>query len=626
MGNISIDKTKWTQKIKRWINENKSDLRGLSIFSQDENCFLLYQSKSNLKSNFSLAKSNNGLYFELLSQNSLIENRHGYFENIETISDLDIIKKLKDYNLFYTKKKRSSQHVFCLAKSKDLINWNNAKEILNIGQSGIVIKNYKHHDNHILYSGINRIKIYQSNNLYDWQEIASNVLTTRPGHFDSNFIKVVYGFLYNNQILVFYLAYDHSLQKNPSQLIWRTDKPIWTQSEEWKYQDTTLIGVTMIDKKIISYWNVGGVGIYGVIHPFSLIKAYFKKDHVFLKLNKPVENPLISPNSKNSWEAFCTFNAAAVYEAGKVHLVYRAQGYDYISVLGYASSNDGFTIDERLDYPLFQSSIGNTMNGKSTKSVNYDYVSGGGWGGCEDPRITKIDDRFYMTYVAFDGFSPPRIALTSITVDDFLSKRWLWEKPVLISAPGVVNKNCVIFPEKINGKYVIIHRIYPNVLLDYVDDLNFDGSRFLEGQYQITPRKDKWDSKKIGAGSPPIKTDKGWLFIYQAVGYQDGGKYKIGAMLLDLNRPERVIARSNSPILEPDSWYENHGFKPGVTYPCGAVVIENTLYVYYGAADSYVCVATADIGKFISDLSVSGNAKLDNPTIHPVRMSNEQSF
>ena len=167
----------------------------------------------------------------------------------------------------------------------------------------------------------------------------------------------------------------------------------------------------------------------------------------------------------------------------------------------------------------------------------------------------------------------------------------------------------------------IIHRVYPNILVDYVDDLNFDGSRFLEGQYQITPRRDKWDSKKIGAGSPPIKTEKGWLLIYQAVGYQDGGKYKVGAMLLNLDRPEQVIARSNMPVLEPDQWYENHGFKPGVAYPCGAVVIGKTLYVYYGAADSYVCVATADLDKFISDLSTSGNAKLENSMAHPVRIS-----
>ena len=220
----------------------------------------------------------------------------------------------------------------------------------------------------------------------------------------------------------------------------------------------------------------------------------------------------------------------------------------------------------------------------------------------------------YMTYVAYDGWSPPRVALTSIALKDFLDNNFIWEKPVLISPPGVVDKSAVIFPEKINGKYAIMHRVFPNILIDYVDSLDdFDGKTFVYGEHKIEPRsKEWWDSRKIGAGAPPLKTDEGWLLIYQAVDDKDASEYKVGAMLLDLEDPTKVIARSAEPILLPREEYENVGFKAGVVYPCGAVIKDNTLFVYYGGADSYVCVATANLKDFIGDLKKTGVTDLDS--------------
>jgi predicted GH43/DUF377 family glycosyl hydrolase len=163
-----------------------------------------------------------------------------------------------------------------------------------------------------------------------------------------------------------------------------------------------------------------------------------------------------------------------------------------------------------------------------------------------------------------------------------------------------------------------MHRIYPDILIDFVDSLDFDGQTWLEGKYKISPRREFWDSRKIGAGAPPIKTKDGWLLIYQSVGEQDSGKYKIGAMLLDLKDPTKVLYRSQSPILEPEEKYENEGFKAGVIYPCGAVVIDNTLYVYYGGADSYVCVATANLTEFLKELKYSEVAKLTEPVFERI--------
>jgi beta-1,2-mannobiose phosphorylase / 1,2-beta-oligomannan phosphorylase len=227
-------------------------------------------------------------------------------------------------------------------------------------------------------------------------------------------------------------------------------------------------------------------------------------------------------------------------------------------------------------------------------------------GGCEDPRITKIDDRVYITYVAYDGRSHPRVALSSIHIDDFLARRWNWKKPVLISPPNIVDKNACLLPEKINGKYVIFHRIYPNILIDFVDDLDFDGrTRWLTGQYEIPVRSlsSEWDSHKVGAGPPPLKTKYGWLLIYQAVGRHDNYRYKIGAMLLDLKDPTKVLARSRKPILEPNTWYENDGWKAGVVYPCGAVIIKDRLFVYYGGADTVVNVASVKLNGFLEELT-----------------------
>jgi predicted GH43/DUF377 family glycosyl hydrolase len=226
-----------------------------------------------------------------------------------------------------------------------------------------------------------------------------------------------------------------------------------------------------------------------------------------------------------------------------------------------------------------------------------------------------------MTYVAFDGWSPPRVALTSIKIDDFLQERWNWEKPVLISKPGVVDKSGCILSEKIRGKYVIFHRVFPNIQVDFVDSLNFDGeTNFLKGEFEIKIRPDKWDSRKIGAGAPPLKTKEGWLLIYYGVDDKDDSKYQIGAMLLDLNDPTKVLHRTDSPIIKPEEDYEMNGFKPGIVYPCGAVILKDQLMVYYGGADSHVCVATADLEEFLIDLTSDKTPHLHSYDVKEVKL------
>ena len=340
------------------------------------------------------------------------------------------------------------------------------------------------------------------------------------------------------------------------------------------------------------------------------------------RLERFAGNPVLKPVHSHQWESKAVFNPAALYEEGKSHILYRAIGDSDTSVIGYASSTDGFHIDERLDEPAYVPSEvfegvskENPAPGdrekklllmKSTRRGYAGYTSGGGGnGGCEDPRLTRIENRIYMTYVAYDGYSPPRVAMTSIHADDFLAKNWQWETPVLISPPGVVDKNACILPETIESKYVIFHRIFPDILIDFVDGLDFDGqSKWLKGEYSIKPRPVTfWDSRKVGVGATPMKTAEGWLLIYQGIGERDPLRYKVGAMLLDLKDPTKVVARLKEPILEPDAVYENEGWKSGVVYPCGAVIRDGLLLLYYGGADTVTCIASVRLEDLLAGFS-----------------------
>jgi len=338
------------------------------------------------------------------------------------------------------------------------------------------------------------------------------------------------------------------------------------------------------------------------------VKILPKKKSKKLELVKSPENPVILPVRENEWEAWQTFNPGAVLLEDKVHFLYRAIGPDGISRLGYARSDDGFSMNERLPYPVFEHRL--TPGSFSFWS----FASGGSFGGAEDPRIVRVDEEglLYMTYTACDGGL--RVGLTSITIKDFLNKKWNWKIPKLISPPGEIHKNWLIFPEKINGKYAVMHSIVPKIEITYLDDLNFDKVKFINSPRAFGPQKGNanktcWDKWIRGPGSAPVKTSKGWLLFYHAMG-KDWGKYKIGVMLLDLKDPSKILHRSKEPVLEPDEWYENNGFKPGIVYVTGAVVKDGKLLVYYGGADSCVNLAYANLDKFLENLTKTEKPKL----------------
>jgi predicted GH43/DUF377 family glycosyl hydrolase/cbb3-type cytochrome oxidase subunit 3 len=321
-------------------------------------------------------------------------------------------------------------------------------------------------------------------------------------------------------------------------------------------------------------------------------------------LNRIACNPVIAP-TEEGWQSHCTFNPGAVRDDNNlIHLFFRAIGGDGTSTIGYATSTDGNSFTIKAPYPIYREW---SLPAIPAAQKKYDlgmYTSGGGWAGCEDPRTVIIDGRVYMTYVAFEHWNSIQMKVTSIALTDLQAGRWNWQKPITLSPVGEVHKNWMLFPEKVHGKFAILHAISPTVLIDYVED--FDTIKFSpinsraphDGHHNYFGRQTHWDSSVRSAGAPPIKTKYGWLLLYHAMDKNDPNKYKLGAMILDKDDPTIIRYRSPHAILSPEWYYENDA-KPGVIYASGAVVHDGELLVYYGGGDKYVCMASTRLTKLL---------------------------
>ncbi len=301
-------------------------------------------------------------------------------------------------------------------------------------------------------------------------------------------------------------------------------------------------------------------------------------------------NPILSPIKEHSWESKYVLNTAALRIKDRVYLLYRAYGDDEVSTIGLAVT-DGYRVLERLPMPIFI-----PINERDKKGV-------------EDPRVAVIDNKIYMLYTAYDGVIA-QISAASITIEDFLNRKFdKWERKGL-AFQDVWDKDAILFPEKINGKYVIYHRIEPSIWVSHLDKLEFPAPK--ESHIILGPRSGRmWDSLKIGAGTQPIKTRYGWLLIYHGVDRER--VYRLGVILTDLNNPERLLYRSPNPILSPETEYEigkeGESWVPNVVFTCGTVPaedkeeldVQDEILVYYGAADTHVCLATAKVGDLIPE-------------------------
>lgn len=304
-------------------------------------------------------------------------------------------------------------------------------------------------------------------------------------------------------------------------------------------------------------------------------------------------NPILMPIPEHAWESRAVFNAAAIDHSGSVHLLYRAMGADSTSVMGYARLEDGIHVSERLTTPAYVPRESFEAKGGAPD----------GNSGCEDPRLTLLDDTLTVCYTAYDGRQSVRGAISSIPVKDFVDKKFTnWSKPVLITPEGIADKDVCIFPERINGKVAVMHRLDPNVCIEMFDSV--EKIHTIDRAFDLMgPRPGMWDGHKVGGGSPPLRVPEGWLFIYHAIA-PDKKTYRLGAALLD-ESAERVISRMVAPILEPLEEWEKHGQIGDVVFTCGIVRRDDTLFVYYGGADSKLGVATFSLSKLMNRLTSS---------------------
>ncbi len=599
------------------------EVRPLAVGFINKKIFLLFRESGEL--HISYAKKD--FKFDTKSFKIKIIDSNKKSENISRCSDFKFSETDGKVIMTYIRVTEKAS-VLIHATSKDLKTWKIDHTLNKIHTPGVIVTDKKI-DKHI-YFGNQTLKIAREKISKTSKKVSFEIINpprVPHWHFFEGIPFSVFGGLQLDEYFIVFYSANHKVdimrdinlsdqkigeekllkigfalfsKKEPTRLLWQSELPVIEVPIE-THGDVHVLGVVQIDDSFRIYTSSenGEMGYLDISKSYILENK--NKRHTLLK--KWSGNPIIKP-SHLDWESDGAFNPTALHLDGKVHLLYRAIGPDGMSRIGYASSKDGLHIDERLDYPIYTPKLWFEKNDSQDIDMRSKHLfsSGGGWGGCEDPKVTQIGDRIYLTYVAFTGSWPTRTVLTSISVDDFLKKKWRWSKPMLMSPPGVGSKSVVILPEKVNGKNYIYHRIWPNIMVDTVDNLEFgEGKKYLEGHHMIRPRKSFWDSRKMSVGASPVKTKDGWLTIYNAVDRLDSSKYKIGAMLLDLNDPVKVLARSSKPILSPEEFYENDG-KPGVAYPGGVVNLNDTLHVYYGGGDKVSAVAHINTDELIHSL------------------------
>jgi len=321
-----------------------------------------------------------------------------------------------------------------------------------------------------------------------------------------------------------------------------------------------------------------------------------------VKLRRFKANPVLAPRG-DDWESLAVFNCGAVKMGDKIHVLYRAVG-DYVR---YASS---------LGYACFDRNL-NLLKRSSTPILEPDLKL---WElSIEDPRITVIDGEIYVTYVTTVTPAPPwpirrRLGLPKpkqaysrcavARTEDFKS----FERLGTITPYNAEERNLVLFPKRFGFGFAALHRPINWIGADYGTDkpgiwlARLESIPGIMREHKLVMKpEEEWEAKKIGAGAPPIETEKGWLLIYHGV--DENEVYRAGAALLDLREPWRVIARLSDPILEPEEPYEREGDVPNVVFPTGAVSIEDELMVFYGAADKVCCAASINIDELLDELT-----------------------
>ncbi|MCU0423321.1 MAG: pesticidal protein Cry7Aa [Bacteroidia bacterium] len=335
---------------------------------------------------------------------------------------------------------------------------------------------------------------------------------------------------------------------------------------------------------------------------------------------------LLSKTTKH-FECKGVLNPAVIKVNNIIHLFYRAVAKDNYSTIGYCQLSEPMILKNRWNKPML------------IPQADYEFQ------GLEDPRIVEIEGTFYLSYTAYNGINALGALATSqdlvhwkkkgiivpqITYEEFKhfteAEGTIHEKYVRFNAYlkshekqdrriFLWDKNLIFFPKKINNKFCFLHRIKPDiqivVAIENLEDLTIDfwQNYFLHfDEYIVLSPKHDHEVSYIGSGCPPIETIDGWLLIYHGVhDTVKGYVYSACAALLEFNNPQREIARLPYPLFFPDKEWEITGEVNNVCFPTGAIVENDTLYIYYGAADERIAVASLSIQELLKALAVNKN-------------------
>jgi predicted GH43/DUF377 family glycosyl hydrolase len=314
-------------------------------------------------------------------------------------------------------------------------------------------------------------------------------------------------------------------------------------------------------------------------------------------------------------------NPGVIRVGNNIHMFYRAVKTGNYSTIGYCRLDGPLTAAERYDQPVIV--------------PEFDYESQG----VEDPRIVKIDDLYYLTYTAYDGVNAQGALAVSSDLKHFEKKgiivpKWTYGKFLSnAEAQGKLidkyyrnqtfyvkpeepqgkvklwDKDVMFFPRRINGKLVFLHRIRPGIQIVMIDNIAELTEKFwnhyMRNMHKHIVMDPVYPSGNcfIGSGCPPIETTYGWMLIYHGVEVTPlKTVYSASAVLLDLNEPTKVIARLPYALMEPEFEYELTGEVNNVVFPTGTALFDDTLYIYYGAADDCIAVASVSFSELLSEL------------------------
>ena len=334
---------------------------------------------------------------------------------------------------------------------------------------------------------------------------------------------------------------------------------------------------------------------------------------------------IILQKTNHAFESEGVLNPAVIKVGDTIHMFYRAVAKNNYSTIGYCKLSAPMKVEIRNDIPL--------LNHLEAYEIQ----------GLEDPRIVEIDGTYYLSYTAFDGINALGALATStdlinwvrlgiivpkITYDEFLeytpnnvsfNEKYIryneYQKSHLKHDKELFlwDKNLIFFPRKINHKFCFLHRIKPDiqivVAIDKITDLTkeFWEKYFNDfDQHIVLSSKYPHEASYLGSGCPPIETADGWLIIYHGVfDSVKGYIYSACAALFELENPEKEISRLPYPLFSPEKEWELKGEVNNVCFPTGAIVEEDNLYIYYGAADERIAVASMSLKDLLKELKLN---------------------